>query len=396
MAEMSSQLNDAIQFAQAGQREEARRLLWQVVRQEPNNEAAWLWLASVAADQEEYRQALTEALRINPTNTQAQQMMALLQASQPAPPPVSTPVPGPSGQPPMMTTPPPPQPGASGIFPKRNVPTSGYVSTPGVSPFAIQQPRQRGGCCTQNCLILLIVFVVLPALICGAVSYTGYTVGPGDMIAGYLPGEFGRKTVEFDVESYTVSVDVPRSWVPALKDNIWWDMYSAMLDAAMPLEGSIKWEDLAIDEDAIDYQGYQLWEVNPVTLAANGAPSFMAFLAIGSGDYRCEYVESHTDLADDLGDVGTFDVTELDNVNIDILEQDGGLCGVRVDGTMRTSSEKFFERVDAPDEMRIITLMLPVDEDLGTIWTIYLPEDEYDRHKDNIKKIIETVEVKRK
>jgi len=65
---MASQLHDAVQLAQAGERQEARRLLWQVVQSEPNNEIAWLWLASVAADLPEYERALTEVLRVNPGN----------------------------------------------------------------------------------------------------------------------------------------------------------------------------------------------------------------------------------------------------------------------------------------------------------------------------------------
>jgi Tfp pilus assembly protein PilF len=39
-----------IAAAKAGSKEEARQLLQQSVRIEPRNEAAWLWLASVARD----------------------------------------------------------------------------------------------------------------------------------------------------------------------------------------------------------------------------------------------------------------------------------------------------------------------------------------------------------
>ena len=70
----STLLQQAVQLAQAGQKAEARQLLLQFLQTEPNNETAWLWLASVAADQTEYQRALNEVLRINPGNQRAQQL----------------------------------------------------------------------------------------------------------------------------------------------------------------------------------------------------------------------------------------------------------------------------------------------------------------------------------
>ncbi len=60
-----------IAAAKAGQRDEARALLQQSIRIEPNNEAAWLWLASVARDAEERRFSLEKLLEINPNNEHA-------------------------------------------------------------------------------------------------------------------------------------------------------------------------------------------------------------------------------------------------------------------------------------------------------------------------------------
>jgi Tfp pilus assembly protein PilF len=37
-----------IAAAKAGQKEEARKLLQQSIRLEPNNDAAWLWMAFIA------------------------------------------------------------------------------------------------------------------------------------------------------------------------------------------------------------------------------------------------------------------------------------------------------------------------------------------------------------
>jgi hypothetical protein len=72
----SNLLQQAVQLAQAGQKSEARQLILQFLQTEPNNETAWLWLASVAGDQTEYQRALNEVLRLNPNNQRAQQLLA--------------------------------------------------------------------------------------------------------------------------------------------------------------------------------------------------------------------------------------------------------------------------------------------------------------------------------
>jgi tetratricopeptide (TPR) repeat protein len=57
-----------IAAAKAGQNEQARQLLQQSIRLEPRNEAAWLWLASVARDERERLFCLQKLLEINPNN----------------------------------------------------------------------------------------------------------------------------------------------------------------------------------------------------------------------------------------------------------------------------------------------------------------------------------------
>lgn len=57
-----------IAAAKAGQNEQARQLLQQSIRIEPQSEAAWLWLASVARDQRERLFCLQKLLEINPNN----------------------------------------------------------------------------------------------------------------------------------------------------------------------------------------------------------------------------------------------------------------------------------------------------------------------------------------
>ncbi|NWG17151.1 MAG: tetratricopeptide repeat protein [Chloroflexi bacterium] len=57
-----------IAAAKAGQKDEARQMLQQALRLEPTNEAAWLWLMSVARDQREKLVCLYRLLQVNPDN----------------------------------------------------------------------------------------------------------------------------------------------------------------------------------------------------------------------------------------------------------------------------------------------------------------------------------------
>lgn len=81
-----------IAAAKAGQKDQARQLLQQSIRIEPNNEAAWLWLASVARDQRERVFCLQKILEINPTNETA------LRALEGVNPPDSSPAAAPGTQ----------------------------------------------------------------------------------------------------------------------------------------------------------------------------------------------------------------------------------------------------------------------------------------------------------
>ncbi|MBZ0298482.1 MAG: hypothetical protein K8J31_02025, partial [Anaerolineae bacterium] len=60
-----------IAAAKAGQKDQARALLQQSIRLEPNNEAAWIWLASIARDQRERLFCFQKLLEINPQNETA-------------------------------------------------------------------------------------------------------------------------------------------------------------------------------------------------------------------------------------------------------------------------------------------------------------------------------------
>ena len=72
------QLRQAIELAQNGQRDEARTLLRRVLAQDKNNEAAWMWLASVAESQSERIASLQHVLHLNPQNEKARSALAQL------------------------------------------------------------------------------------------------------------------------------------------------------------------------------------------------------------------------------------------------------------------------------------------------------------------------------
>jgi tetratricopeptide (TPR) repeat protein len=80
-----------IAAAKAGQKDEARALLQESVRIEPNNEAAWLWLASVARDPRERLFCLEKVLGINPLNETARKAVDAMQGGAPANDPAPTP-----------------------------------------------------------------------------------------------------------------------------------------------------------------------------------------------------------------------------------------------------------------------------------------------------------------
>ncbi len=77
---LDEKLRTGIEAARRGDKATASRLLRQVVDSNPNNEVAWMWLASALDNLTERKQALEQALRINPNNTRAQQALEQLNA----------------------------------------------------------------------------------------------------------------------------------------------------------------------------------------------------------------------------------------------------------------------------------------------------------------------------
>jgi len=70
---LDEKLRTGIEAARRGDKVTASRLLRQVVDITPNNEVAWMWLASALDNLQERKSALEQALRINPSNARAQQ-----------------------------------------------------------------------------------------------------------------------------------------------------------------------------------------------------------------------------------------------------------------------------------------------------------------------------------
>jgi tetratricopeptide (TPR) repeat protein len=69
--EINSLLRSGIEAAKNGSRDEAKALLFRVTDIDPDNEMAWLWLASVSEYPEELLTFLQKVLNINPENEQA-------------------------------------------------------------------------------------------------------------------------------------------------------------------------------------------------------------------------------------------------------------------------------------------------------------------------------------
>jgi hypothetical protein len=71
-----TELEQAIAALRAGKREEGRKLLAAVLRQDKDNLRAWQWMYNAAESDREKKYCLKEILRINPQNQKAAQMLA--------------------------------------------------------------------------------------------------------------------------------------------------------------------------------------------------------------------------------------------------------------------------------------------------------------------------------
>ncbi len=76
---MEHLLQQGIEAARAGRREEARDLLMKVVEADERNEQAWLWLAGLVEDPDDMRTCLENVLELNPDNAKARQGLAWIE-----------------------------------------------------------------------------------------------------------------------------------------------------------------------------------------------------------------------------------------------------------------------------------------------------------------------------
>src|SRR5678816_1278561 len=77
---MTSELDQAIEAIQAGQKAQGLAILAKLVNQEPRNERAWLWLATCVDEPEKKRYCLQRVLELNPSSAAARQLLAELDA----------------------------------------------------------------------------------------------------------------------------------------------------------------------------------------------------------------------------------------------------------------------------------------------------------------------------
>lgn len=395
---MTSILHQAVELAQAGQREEARRLLWQYLQTSPDTEVAWLWLASVAADQAEYERALTEVLRINPANQQARTLLDQFrqQVARPAatpgmPQPATPPRPShyegvyvgvPPQEPPRYApayTPPPVrgQP-MTPIEPQVRVE---YVEKKRRGPFGCGLPGCFGcmGCgCWQSCLVALILLIVLPAIACGALSLAPVSLGPLDVPAAWLPDDMGRKTIQLESTGYEISLRTPRSWYLADANNEMWKFWRDVLDQAVPFGGEARtWKDF---EGASDE--FVIVEVDPIVLSGApsdgvGGPTVLRVSARQrqQGDFACTAVRQSSQYTA-------------------IYEYEGGLCGYRTDETQAMPADLVLKNVTAPTQQTVVTFVTPINAQTGVTWTLTLPTELVNHYKDDIDALIASVKIK--
>lgn len=77
---VSDKLNAAIAAIKAGNKAVGLRLLSEIVKSDPNNETAWLWLSTCVNKTEQKKYCLSKALSINPNNQNARRALEQLES----------------------------------------------------------------------------------------------------------------------------------------------------------------------------------------------------------------------------------------------------------------------------------------------------------------------------
>ncbi len=408
---MSSKLHQAVELAQAGQRDEARRLLWEYLQTNPDQVVAWLWLAAVAADQPEYVRALNEVLRIEPGHPRARQLLDdfyrqygdVAAASTPPfardvgtePPPYAPPQSPPQSPPPAPPSPayqPPPR-GYTPATPESHGYEAAYVEPrkpkerpperePEVVRERVVERRGRRGCgclpgcgclgcggCWQSCFVAVVLLILLPAVLFGVLSYASFSLGPLDWPTAYLPDKFGMKTLKFESGSYEIRLDAPRSWYLVSEQNDMWLLARDVLnEVARFRDEGRNWEDFE------DQTAPVILETDPIRLNMSGDVIKLELLGEVTGGFRCDTVGSGPR----------------------VTNYGGGLCGTSTVTTTAYNGDAAFASATAPAEWTTYTFTVPVDDSRAVEWQIELPGDMVDFYDKRIDTLIESMQVKQK
>lgn len=83
---MLQTLQDAIQAIQSGDKAAGKKILGQLLRANPNNELAWLWMTECVEQDAQRIYCFEQALKINPKNVTARQGLERLKGSSTQPP----------------------------------------------------------------------------------------------------------------------------------------------------------------------------------------------------------------------------------------------------------------------------------------------------------------------
>ncbi len=76
---MNNELNQAVTLIKAGNKTEGAIILAEVLKQDPKNERAWLWMSNAVTEVEQRCHCLKQALKINPANKIAQEALDSLE-----------------------------------------------------------------------------------------------------------------------------------------------------------------------------------------------------------------------------------------------------------------------------------------------------------------------------
>ena len=77
---MEKTLKHVDELIKDGREDEARGILIQILKQNPADDEAWVWLASITADREKRQKCLEEALKHNPNNATAKRVLQKMTA----------------------------------------------------------------------------------------------------------------------------------------------------------------------------------------------------------------------------------------------------------------------------------------------------------------------------